>query len=222
MSKFCGNCGSQMDDSAKVCGNCGTPFESVGQTAVLNNFKLPKESKMTPERKSKIKKGITLTVVLALLVVVTIVALNIVSNFVGYKGALRKAVNAVNDYDVEAILDVSSQIKYASAFVDPYEIEEAILNEVSAKLDYYESIVGYDPKITYTITDSYKLSERKLQDFITKLESNYSYDCYSIEDVVMVDLSVEVTGTNKNEEYNYVTMYLVKENGKWYVFNGFV
>lgn len=24
--KYCSNCGSQLDDSAKICGNCGTPF----------------------------------------------------------------------------------------------------------------------------------------------------------------------------------------------------
>lgn len=28
MSKFCGNCGSQLDDSVKVCGYCGTPCNS--------------------------------------------------------------------------------------------------------------------------------------------------------------------------------------------------
>lgn len=26
MAKFCGNCGSKMDDDAKICGMCGTPF----------------------------------------------------------------------------------------------------------------------------------------------------------------------------------------------------
>ncbi len=29
MAKFCGNCGAQMEDSAKVCGYCGTPFENA-------------------------------------------------------------------------------------------------------------------------------------------------------------------------------------------------
>ena len=28
MSKFCGNCGAQLDDNAKVCGNCGIPTEN--------------------------------------------------------------------------------------------------------------------------------------------------------------------------------------------------
>lgn len=29
MTKYCGNCGAQMDDDARVCGNCGTPFEDM-------------------------------------------------------------------------------------------------------------------------------------------------------------------------------------------------
>lgn len=33
MSKFCGNCGMQLEDDAKVCGYCGTPFpEESGST----------------------------------------------------------------------------------------------------------------------------------------------------------------------------------------------
>lgn len=31
MSKFCGNCGAQMEDQAKVCGMCGTPFTETKQ-----------------------------------------------------------------------------------------------------------------------------------------------------------------------------------------------
>lgn len=222
MSKFCGNCGAQMEDSARICGNCGTPFEGVEKNAVPNTFKVPKESKMTLEKKAKIKKGITLTVILAVVVVVAIIALNIVSNFVGYKGTLRKAVKAVNDYDIETILDVSSEIKYVSTYDDPFEIEEAILDEVSADLDYYESLVGHDPKISYKIKESYKFSERKLQGFIEELERNYSYESYNIEDVVQVDLEIEVTGSNKRKEYNSVTLYMIKENGKWDVFNGII
>lgn len=30
MSKFCGNCGAQMEDNARICGMCGTLFENGG------------------------------------------------------------------------------------------------------------------------------------------------------------------------------------------------
>lgn len=222
MSKFCGNCGVQMEDSARICGNCGTPFEEMEKNAAPNTFKVPKESNMTPEKKAKIKKGITLIVILAVVVVVAVIALNIVSNFVGYKGTLRKAVKAVNDYDIETILDVSSEIKYVRAYDDPIEIEEAILDEVSETLDYYESLVGHDPKIRYTIKETYKLSARKLQNFIEEIERNYSYDSFGIEEVVQIDLEIEVTGSNKREEHNTISLYMIKENEKWYVFDGLI
>lgn len=33
MSKFCGNCGAQLDDSMRVCGYCGTPCETFAAPA---------------------------------------------------------------------------------------------------------------------------------------------------------------------------------------------
>ena len=29
MAKYCGNCGTQLEDSAKVCGQCGTPLDGA-------------------------------------------------------------------------------------------------------------------------------------------------------------------------------------------------
>lgn len=29
MAKFCGNCGTQLEDNAKICGQCGTPLDGT-------------------------------------------------------------------------------------------------------------------------------------------------------------------------------------------------
>jgi len=36
MAKYCGNCGTQMDDSANVCPNCGTPANGTAQQPAQN------------------------------------------------------------------------------------------------------------------------------------------------------------------------------------------
>lgn len=52
MSKFCGNCGAQLDDAAKVCGNCGTPLE-LNNTA---NASIPGINYVDPEKRRKQRK----------------------------------------------------------------------------------------------------------------------------------------------------------------------
>ena len=42
MSKFCTNCGSQMDDSAQFCVNCGAPVQNSSvQNNTVQNSSVP-------------------------------------------------------------------------------------------------------------------------------------------------------------------------------------
>ena len=36
MAKFCGNCGTQLEDNAKICGKCGTPLDGVCKSQYKN------------------------------------------------------------------------------------------------------------------------------------------------------------------------------------------
>ena len=78
MAKFCGNCGTQLDDCAKVCGNCGTPLGgapvSIRKTRVVD----PEKKK---EMQKKVKKITVLCFVLALLVVIAVIAFNVISAY---------------------------------------------------------------------------------------------------------------------------------------------
>ena len=220
MSKFCGNCGFKMDDDARVCGNCGTPFEGMPDNGVPQKIKLPKTSTMTPEKKKKLKKGLTLGIVAVVAVIAIIVAVNIVSNFTGYKGALRKAMNAIESYDIETLMDVTSDIKFNS-IGSIMSADDILSREVSTKLNSYEDEVGHDLHINYSITDSYKLSDRKFQEFTKYVESYYAYDCSDITEVVKVELRIEAKGSSRTKTYTE-SIYMIKERNKWYYFNGYI
>lgn len=51
MSKFCGNCGSYLDDDALVCGVCGTPYSDDG----IGKTKIPGVDTMNPKTKKEDK-----------------------------------------------------------------------------------------------------------------------------------------------------------------------
>lgn len=38
MSKFCPNCGKELDSSFNVCPNCGTPTNNTNNTVINNNY----------------------------------------------------------------------------------------------------------------------------------------------------------------------------------------
>ena len=216
MSKYCGNCGAKMDDDARVCGNCGTPFAEMEIHSDSPKIKIPKPSKMTPERKNKVKKGIIAIGVIAILVIVAIVTINIISDNTGYKGTLKKAINAFADYDMETLMSVTSDIEYMNI-----DMEDSLSKEVSQKLDSYESAVGRDIKISYKIMDSYKLSDRKFSEFTQYVENNYKYDCSDISQIIKVDLQLEVKGNQKTKT-DSISLYLINERNKWYVFDGYI
>ena len=109
MAKFCGNCGTQLDDNAKICGNCGTPLTSAKTT----NASIPGVGD-DPEKKEKAKKKMTMFLGIAAVIIVVIIALSAIISSSGYKGTVRKIMNAYKDYDVDKIVSMSSGL-YDSA-----------------------------------------------------------------------------------------------------------
>lgn len=209
MAKFCGNCGTQLDDSAKVCGNCGTPLSGTISTAA--NVKIVDPEK-EQARQQKNKKLIKLGVYLGVLILIVIVAINIVTKFTGYNGLLRKTLAAYEDYDINKLVSVSSELYYYGA--DDYA-ETYFENAVGSDMDYFESTVGHNYKLSFETNEIYTLSNRKFDSIVEDISWTYSdFDPSIIEKIVVADITVTAkqgkTSTRVNLE---VTMS--KEDGSW-------
>ena len=208
MSKFCGNCGTQLDDSAKVCGNCGMPLEC----AQINNSSIPGISYEDPEKKAKTKKLVKLVATLLVVVIVIIVALKILSGFIGYKGAVRKIMNAYEDYNINKIVSMASDLYYTMENED--YVEEYFSEIIANDLDYFEDRVGHKYKLSYEITDSYKLSEHKFEDLLDTLSYYDDFDADIISKVMMVE--IEVTAKEGRDSMTTdLRLTLTKEDGSW-------
>lgn len=205
MAKFCGNCGTQLEDNAKICGNCGTPLEGTSTN-------IPGLKVVDPEKQKKIKKTVKRVVGLAILVVVAIIAFNIVSQFTGYNGLLRKVMTAYENYDIDTLVSLSSDMYY---YGEEDWVEYYFEYSVGDDLDSFESSVGHSYKLTYEVNETYVMSERKVDEMLSEIEYSYSdFDVSIIEEVVVADLTVTAKQGSKsvNQDMNIV---MTKENGTW-------
>lgn len=213
MSKFCGNCGAQLDDSAKICGYCGTPLsgQATNKTSSIPGVVNKASQEKMANTTALIKKGIIGIVA----VVVLILVLNVVSSFTGYKGVVRKVVNAFEDYDMKTLTACASDLNYYNDYTDWDDVFEY---RVSSKLDYYEDMLGHNLKISYKILDSYKMDDRNKNALIERYE-NEGVDVDKVKTVRVVELELKIKGSKSTSTFTKDNMVLIKEGGKWKVLN---
>lgn len=206
MAKYCGNCGKSLDDAAKVCGYCGTPFGTAASTTIY----------VDPEKKAKQKKLLVAIVAAVAAVAVLITAITAVSNLVGYKGVVRRTVNAIEDYDIDALINLTSELR-----LDVYDyyggeaIENMYESQLTALLDLYEDKTGGDFRLSYEIEDVEELSDRKVDTYVDNLHSMFDdLGSYKIDKILVVEL--DVTAKDGRDKYESdLELYLIKEDGKW-------
>ena len=141
MAKFCGNCGARLEDDAKICGKCGTPVEGV--TTSIPGLKVT-----DPEKQKKVKKTFKLVAGLMVLLIVAGIAFNVVSQYTGYNGLMRKVMAAYEKYDIDTLISLSSNMYY---YGDEDSVEYYFESKVGENLDSFEASVGHNYKpVSYT------------------------------------------------------------------------
>lgn len=194
-----------MDDDAKICGQCGTPLD--GASTNISGLKV-----VDPEKQKKVKKAVKLVAVLAVLIVVAVVARNIASKYTGYNGLLRKVMTAYENYDIDTLVSLSSDMYY---YGEEDWVEYYFESNVGNNLDSFESSVGHSYKLSYKVNEIYMLSERKQDEMLSEIEYTYAdFDVDTIEKVAVADLTVTAKQGSKsvNRDMNIV---MSKEDGIW-------
>lgn len=209
MAKFCGNCGTQLDDCAKVCGNCGTPLGgapvSVRKVRVVD----PEKKK---EMQKKVKKITVLCFVLALLVIIAIIAFNVISAFTGYNGLVRKVMTAYEEYDLDTLVSVSSDM-YVSE--NENYAESYFESTVGYALDSFESSVGHSYKLSYKVNETYTVSKRNFETMMEDISWRYSeFDASVIEEIVVADITITAKQGSKSVNRD-IKVTMSKEYGDW-------
>ena len=207
MAKFCGNCGTQLEDNAKICGQCGTPLDGTSSN-------IPGLKVVDPEKKKKMKKVGKRIVALVALVIVAVIAFNVVSQFTGYSGLLRKVMAAYEKYDIDTLISLSSDIYF---YGDEDWVENYFEYNVGDDLDSFESAVGHSYKLSYEVIETYKLSNRNFQSMLDDIAWSYKdFDHSVIEEIVVAKVNVTATQGKRSVDRE-VEITMTKENGNWKV-----
>lgn len=210
MAKFCGNCGAQMDDNAAVCGYCGARLDNGASGVVQPSFKVE-----DPEKKKKIKKYVTIGAsVVAVIVVISILG-SIISNFTGYKGCLRKTMNAFEKSDTGAFTKIATGIidEFDEDVAD-YYIENIMEYYVNQVKDDFEDKVGHNYKFSHKVDEYFELEGRKFDKYIELLEDSYEDFSISIDKIEVAEVTVTAKKGKKSHDAK-IQVVMSKENGSW-------
>lgn len=208
MAKFCGNCGARMEDHAKVCGNCGTPFDSGNRENGKQIANLQKKAELL----RKVKKYFRLCIVLITLIVAVVVAIRLISSYTGTNGLLRKVMVAYEEYDIDALISLSSDMYYYGS--DDYA-ESYFENTVGYMLDTFESSVGHSYKLSYEISEKYTLSNRNYQSLLDDIAWTYSeFDTSIIEKIAVAHITLTAKQGNRSVDRE-LKITMSKEDGIW-------
>lgn len=206
MAKFCGNCGSQMDDAAKVCGNCGVPFSG---SAVQMKYEDPQKKEQERQKMKKVaeKYGIIAAAVIVLIIVIGIIIAN-----TGINGMVKDVTKAHKKFDVDALIEMSSDLYY---YADESFVENMFQNVLDAHHDCFEREVGHKYKISYETIETYELSRRNLEEAQDQIADMFpDFDVEIIDKIKIARVEMQV---KQGREALNMHMELVfsKENGQW-------
>ena len=208
MSKFCENCGAEMDDNQVVCPNCGNGAEAEAVKAEEKVAEATQTTTSSAAKSDNVKKYAIIGGIAAAVVVLIAIIASILSG--GWKKPINNYFKGMEKGNLKT---------YTKAFPDFYNDKVDLDDDDMDKLhDNLEDSYGKNIKIKYEVTKKENIKKddlKKVQEYIEKV-----YD----EDVkVTAGKEVKVKATIKGKDDSDTDtqkMYVYKINGKWKLLNG--
>lgn len=232
MSKFCGNCGTVMDDAAAVCGNCGAPLAPAAAPAQKKAAKIDVnaiKSQVTGvidgvkkgDKNAMIKGGIGV----AAIVVVLILVISIFSSG-GEEKIVKKLIKAYDKENAEAIVKLYP--KYQIELDDEDEFDRAELEETKMDLfyDYWEEELDADGlKFSYKIEDCDEVKKSELKDYADEMkdeiqdaDADVDFKKNKVKKGYEIEVEVTVKGGGDKDTCD-LYLVVIKYGSKWYLVN---
>jgi RNA polymerase subunit RPABC4/transcription elongation factor Spt4 len=208
MSKFCENCGAEMDDNQVVCPNCGNGAEAEAVKAEEKVAEATQTTTSSAAKSDNVKKYAIIGGIAAAVVILIAIIASILSG--GWKKPINNYFKGMEKGNLKT---------YTKAFPDFYNDKVDLDDDDMDKLhDSLEDSYGKNIKIKYEVTKKENIKKddlKKVQEYIEKV-----YD----EDVkVTAGKEVKVKATIKGKDDSDTDtqkMYVYKINGKWKLLNG--
>lgn len=199
MSKFCENCGAEMNDNDVVCQHCGPQAEPAVEPVVENTANGTSNSANSMDTKNiAIIGGIAVAVIVVLIIIFSIFG-------GGWKKPIDNYFKGMGKFNAD---------KYEKAYVefiaDDMDIDDDSMEKME---DYFEDEYGEKIKISYKIKEKEKIKKDDLEKVQEYVEEYYEEDV-KITKGYKVKVKATIKGKDK-EETNTEDMYVYKVDGKW-------
>ena len=196
MSKFCENCGAEMNDNDVVCAHCGPQAEPVVENTV-NETSASANSNNT--KNIAIIGGIAAAVVILLVIIFSIFGK-------GWKKPINNYFKGMEKGKADTYLKAFPEFMDMGDTVDDDFMEEM--------LDSYEDEYGEKIKISYKVTKKEKLKKGDIEDIQEYIEKKYEEDV-KVSKGYEVKVKATIKGKD-DEDTDTRKMYVYKIDGKWY------
>lgn len=239
MSKFCGQCGAQLNDDATFCTNCGANLGQPAQQTNANqsvNTDAIKNAAATAQAKvsqgydaakntvtTAVKKGDkkTLAVVggIVVLAVVLVIILLCLIFGGGYKTPLKKMVKAYTDGDGKAYrqMTVSDKMYKAMAEEDD-DVDDDYDKYGEEAQESLENKYGDNVKVSYSVKSKTALKKTLLESKQTQLELKADRKDLDYEPKVTkgykLKVEIKIKGSDDDDK-STSTLYVYKVDGDW-------
>lgn len=223
--KFCNICGNQLEDQATFCPNCGTacqaaPMQQAPQANPVNNM-MGKVNNFSQNYVQAAKKDKKLWIAPVAIVAVLVIIFALIFGGGSYKQPL--------DDQIDILLGKASKAQLKRQY--PKEVIEERDIDINESWDdykedkkdtqeYWEDILGKNPKIKYKITDKEKLDKDDLDEIKDQLEDEYDIKPSKVKKAYKLEMDMTFKG--KDEEIEQETeAIVVKIGNQWYDLSNF-
>lgn len=224
MSKFCGNCGTVMDDAAMVCGQCGTPLAAAPAPAKAKKAVKFDASVITGVIDS-IKKGDKSALIKggAAVAAVAVVLILIISIFAGggEEKAAEKFIKAFDKEKAESMTKLLPKFIFSENEYGYEQDEDDWTDEFEEEIEDFKDTMdrayGFDEfSIKYDLLYSEKYGKDYLKEIEDKFEEYEDFEEKKLK--AATNLVYEVVYKGKGEKViGKASFTVVKYGSKWYV-----
>ena len=216
MSKFCSNCGKELEDNALFCDSCGTkvqevtsstsnPPENFNSNSTASAPNVNGTSKLNELSKKRIKIGNTQIPILPVIIAAALILVFIIvkCGFGGsaYETPFNNFEMAINNSDSSALQNV-----FLPSISSSYQFDQVSDSDLKSEFE--------NDSIKIAITDKKHITGDDILDVVSDLDSIdeiLATDCYIVDLKITLDKDGDIkTSTLKD-------VVVLKVNGKWYL-----
>ncbi len=225
MSKFCGNCGTQLPDDAVVCSNCGVnlgapaqaPAAATAAPAANSSAFMDSANEFVGKVKSD-KKTLGIVIGAAAAAVVLIIVL-VLTLFCGGNEALDNYFDHLYEGDYDSYLALYPE-EYWDKNKDSKLKESKYDDAYEKRLESLEDKYGEDISWSYDILKEKEFSKGDFNELAESVAKAWNVNEDDVDDAMIVWYEVIVEGDDEDATYDSVEQaVLVEVNGTWYIWD---